>query len=98
MPKTGLWKGNLVVSSPNKLFVRFTTEYDNFLLHFLFFSNLYIDALLADLQNSVPGQQNALHNNNQNGNSGGYGSLRPKQSPVSVIVFFFIFHVHFILF
>lgn len=42
------------------------------------------DALLADLQSSVPGQKNPLHQPyiGQNGNAtSGYGSLRPKQPP-----------------
>lgn len=46
------------------------------------------DALLADLQNSVPGsQQNPLNPpyTGQNGSaSSGYGSLRSRQSPQSV--------------
>lgn len=42
-----------------------------------------LDALLADLQNGVPGHQN---NSIHNGTSSvpGYGSLRTKQSPQSV--------------
>lgn len=47
-----------------------------------------LDALLADLQNSVPGhQQNPLNHpyTGQNGSaSSGYGSLRSRQSPQSV--------------
>lgn len=56
---------------------------------------LLADALLADLQNSVPGQpaqQPPRHHNYspvnsnsgaQNGSSPGYGSVRPKQQAVS---------------
>lgn len=57
-----------------------------------FFVNLFyiLDALLADLQNSVPGhQQNPLNHpyTGQNGSaSSGYGSLRSRQSPQSVSV------------
>lgn len=45
------------------------------------------DALLADLQNSVPGsQKNSLNQySGQNGSAtSGYGSLRPKPPPQSV--------------
>lgn len=68
----------------------------NFLimLFFLVFV-LFPDALLADLQNSVPGsQQNPLNPtySGQNGSAvSGYGSLRPRQSPQSVIFLLFLF-------
>lgn len=45
------------------------------------------DALLADLQNSVPGQQNSLNQyTGQNGSAtSGYGSLRPKPPPAQSV-------------
>lgn len=51
-----------------------------------FFLWQFTDALLADLQNSVPGHKpNPLHTNKQNGSTApGYGSLRARQSPQSV--------------
>lgn len=47
-----------------------------FLMKFLNFI-LFTDALLADLQNSVPGNQQNFNSHIHNGSSG-YGSLRPK--------------------
>lgn len=69
----------------------------DFVCNMFFFCLLFLDALLADLQNSVPGNSNTLPHANSHHHSSaapGYGSLntgRPKQSPQSVSYILFIF-------
>lgn len=80
----------------NDAMTKWITEHFLFLVEWkiytqlsIFWSFFCLDALLADLQNSVPGhQQNPLNQTytGQNGSaSSGYGSLRSRQSPQSVI-------------